>query len=51
MFQNGIKTDYGIRYALRASLIARPRLACKYKKKEPVLNASIHPNSLFLVFP
>ena len=45
-----ITPDYGIRYALCASLIARPRLACKYKKKEFVLNASIHPNSFF-VFP
>lgn len=44
-----ITPDYGIRYALCASLIARPRLAYKYKK-EFVLNASIHPNS-FLVFP
>jgi hypothetical protein len=44
-----ITPDYGIRYALCASLIARPRLAYKYKK-EFVLNASIHPNSFF-VFP
>ena len=44
-----ITPDYGIRYALCASLIARPRLAYKYKKR--VRLECKHSSELFFLFP
>lgn len=40
-----LTSDYGIRYALRASLIARPRLA--YKDKKRVRLECKHSSELF----